>query len=131
MQLSRLRGKKVVLYFYPKDCTSGCTVESQAFRDHKAAFAQLNTIIFGISRDSIQSHHHFIEKENLNFELLADEAEKVCQLYEVIKDKIMYGKKVRGIERSTFLINETGKIIALWRKVKVEGHVNEVLAALK
>jgi peroxiredoxin Q/BCP len=129
--LSALKGKKVVLYFYPKDCTSGCTLESQDFRDHQAEFEKLNTVVLGISRDSIKSHYRFIEKESLNFELLSDEDEIVCKLYDVMKDKVMYGKKVRGIERSTFLINEKGFIQALWRKVKVDGHVKEVLAAIK
>lgn len=129
--LSQLQGRKVVLYFYPKDCTSGCTLESQDFRDQQAAFKKLNTLVLGISRDSIKSHHKFIEKELLNFELLSDEDEIVCKLYDVIKDKMMYGKKVRGIERSTFLIDEKGLIQALWRKVKVNGHVEEVLAALR
>lgn len=131
VQLSKLRGKKVVLYFYPKDCTSGCTLESQGFRDEKNKFNKLNAVILGVSRDSIKSHHKFIEKEQLNFELLSDGEENACQLYDVIKDKMMYGKKVRGIERSTFLIDEDGVIQHIWRKVKVDGHVAEVLAAVK
>jgi len=131
VRLSHLRGQWVVLYFYPKDCTSGCTLESQDFRDKKAAFEKLNAVILGVSRDSLPSHHKFIKKEALNFELLSDVDETVCKLYGVMKDKIMYGKKVRGIERSTFLIDPKGMVHRVWRKVKVEGHVEEILKVLK
>ena len=125
--LSALKGKRVVLYFYPKDCTSGCTLEAQDFRDYLSKFVKSHTVILGVSRDSIKSHAKFIDKESLNFELLSDEDETVCKLYDVIKDKTMYGKKVRGIERSTFLIDEKGIVQAVWRKVKVEGHVMDIL----
>ena len=131
VSLSQFRDKWVVLYFYPKDCTSGCTLESQEFRDAQATFNKLNAVILGLFGDSIKSHHNFIEKEQLNFQLLSDANEHVCNLYQVIKDKIMYGKKVRGIERSTFLIDPQGKITQVWRKVKVDGHVAEVLVTLK
>lgn len=131
LKLSSLQGKNVILYFYPKDCTPGCTLESQTFRDYEKQFSDSNTVILGISRDTIKSHHNFKQKEQLNFELLSDEEEEVCNLYEVLKQKNMYGKKVWGIERSTFLIDPKGIVQNEWRKVKVEGHVEEVLAAVK
>ncbi len=131
IKLSSFRGQPVVLYFYPKDCTSGCTLEAQDFRDYLSKFTKLHTEVLGVSRDSLKSHVKFIDKEELNFQLLSDETEKVCQLYHVMKDKIMYGKKVRGIERSTFLIDAKGIIRQIWRKVKVEGHVLEVLKAIQ
>ena len=131
LSLSDFRGKKVVLYFYPKDATSGCTLEAQNFRDYQQNFKKLNTVILGVSRDSINSHLKFIEKEKLNFILLSDPQEKLCQAYDVIKDKIMYGKKVRGIERSTFLIDERGKIQFIWRKIKVPGHVDSILTKIQ
>ena len=105
IRLSELKDQNIVLYFYPKDSTPGCTQEGQAFRDAKEAFNELNTLIFGISRDSIRSHENFKTKQNFNFELLSDTDEKLCQLFDVIKMKIMYGKEVRGIERSTFIID--------------------------
>lgn len=131
IRLSDLRGKKVVLYFYPRDNTPGCTRESQDFRDNLRKFKARNTVILGVSRDSLKSHENFREKQCLPFDLLADEDEKLCQLFDVIKDKNMYGKKVRGIERSTFLIDEQGVLRREWRKVKVDGHVEEVLDAVK
>jgi peroxiredoxin Q/BCP len=126
-----LQGKNVVLYFYPKDSTPGCTTEGQDFRDSKAKFSRQNTVILGVSRDSIKSHENFKSKQKFNFDLLSDEDETLCKLFGVIKMKNMYGKKVRGIERSTFLIDEKGKLRQEWRGVKVAGHVEEVLEAVK
>lgn len=131
IRLHDLRGKNVVLYFYPKDSTPGCTLESQDFRDHAAAFKKLNTVILGVSRDSIKSHHKFRDTQCLPFDLLSDSDEILCKTYDVIKMKNMYGKQVRGIERSTFLIDTKGVLRQVWRKVKVDGHVAEVLAAVK
>lgn len=128
---SDLKGKNVVIYFYPKDCTSGCTRQGQGFRDAYRKFKNANTVILGVSRDSIRSHENFKEKEAFPFELMSDNEEVLCQLFDVIKDKNMYGKKVRGIERSTFLFDEKGKLRHIWRKVKVDGHVDEVLEAVK
>ncbi|MGA1562145.1 MAG: peroxiredoxin [Gammaproteobacteria bacterium] len=124
-----LRGQNVVLYFYPKDSTPGCTTEGQDFRDQHKAFTKANTIVFGISRDSIRSHENFKSKQNFPFDLLSDSEEEVCKLFDVIKPKNMYGREVIGVERSTFLIDATGKLRREWRKVKVAGHVDEVLAA--
>jgi peroxiredoxin Q/BCP len=131
ISLSALRGKRVVLYFYPKDSTPGCTVEGRAFRDHVKKFGALNTVILGVSRDSLKSHENFREKECFPFELLSDADEKLCKMFDVIKEKNMYGKKVMGIERSTFLIDENGILRNEWRKVKVEGHVSVVLDAVR
>ncbi|MDP1604573.1 MAG: peroxiredoxin [Legionella sp.] len=125
------QGKWLVLYFYPKDQTPGCTIESHDFRDTQAEFKKLNAVVFGISRDSLKSHDNFICKQALSFDLISDEAEELCQLFDVIKMKSMYGKQVRGIERSTFLINPQGILTNEWRKVKVAGHVDDVLATLK
>lgn len=125
--LKDYRGKRVVLYFYPKDMTSGCTIEAQGFRDSVEAFTRANAVILGISKDSPKRHQKFIEKEQLNFTLLADEAAKVCENYEVYKEKSMYGRKYMGIERSTFVIDEEGIISKIWRNVKIPGHVEEVL----
>lgn len=130
IKLSALKGKNVVLYFYPKDCTSGCTREGQDFRDNFKKFTALNTVVFGISRDSLKLHEKFKEKENFPFELISDADEILCKQFEVIKEKNMYGKKVFGIERSTFLIDAKGILRREWRKVKVEGHVAEVLKAV-
>ena len=129
--LSDLKGKNVVLYFYPKDSTPGCTTEGQDFRDLKAQFTRANTIIFGLSRESIKSHENFKKKEKFNFELISDPDEVICKQYDVIKEKSMYGKKYMGIERSTFLIDAKGKLVQEWRKVKVTGHAMEVLEAAK
>ncbi len=129
--LSSLRGNHVVLYFYPKDSTPGCTQESCDFRDNIAEFKRRNAIVLGVSRDSIKSHENFKTKQSLPFELLADTDEELCALFDVIKMKNMYGKQVRGIERSTFLIDKDGVLRQEWRKVKVAGHVEEVLEALK
>lgn len=129
VRLKDLRGQNVVLYFYPKDSTPGCTTEGQDFRDQHNAFTKANTVVFGISRDSLRSHENFKSKQNFPFDLLSDSEEEVCKLFDVIKPKNMYGREVIGIERSTFLIDATGKLRCEWRKVKVPGHVDEVLAA--
>ena len=126
-QLSNYRGRKLVLYFYPKDNTPGCTTESLQFRDLHEQFQRAGCEIFGISRDSLRSHEGFKAKLDLPFELISDPEETVCGLFDVIVMKSMYGKKVRGIERSTFVIDAAGKIVKEWRGVKVPGHVNEVL----
>lgn len=131
IKLSDLRGKNVVLYFYPKDNTPGCTLEGQNFRDNIRRFRARNTVVFGVSRDSLKSHEKFREKQCFPFELLSDEDEKLCRMFDVIKEKNMYGKKVMGIERSTFLIDKDGKLRQEWRKVKVDGHVDAVLDAVK
>lgn len=125
-----LKGQNVVLYFYPRDSTPGCTTEAQDFRDLHKKFAKLDTIVFGVSKDSMKSHEKFKEKQQLPFELLSDEAEVLCQLFDVIKLKKMYGKEFEGIERSTFLLDRKGVLRHEWRKVKVKGHVDEVLAAV-
>jgi peroxiredoxin Q/BCP len=130
-RLKEAAGSNVVLFFYPKDMTPGCTIEAQEFRDLQAQFRRAKTQVVGISRDSCTSHQKFRTKENLNYELLSDEEESLCQLFDVIREKNMYGKKVFGIERSTFLIDSEGKLAAEWRKVKAEGHAQVVLAAAK
>lgn len=124
-------GKNIVLYFYPKDNTLGCTTEAINFRDNNEVLNELNTVIIGISKDSIKSHERFIEKQGLNFLLLADEDKSVCELYDVLKEKNMYGKKTIGVERSTFIINKDGYIVKEFRKVKVPGHVDEVVNFIK
>ena len=129
--LSDFRGKTVVVYFYPKDSTPGCTTEGQDFRDLINTFRRLKTVILGISRDSIKSHEKFKAKQAFPFELLSDADEKACNLFDVIKEKNMYGRKVMGIERSTFLIDGNGTLKKEWRKVKVKGHVDEVLDAIR
>src|SRR5512143_253087 len=131
ISLADLKGKNLVLYFYPKDSTPGCTTEGQDFRDHYDEFQALNTEVLGVSRDSLKSHENFKAKQSFPFELLSDSDETLCRLFDVIKEKNMYGKKVMGIERSTFLIDGKGTLRAEWRKVKVAGHVDEVLNALK
>lgn len=128
--LKNLIGKNVVLYFYPKDCTPGCTQEGKEFTKNYKKFTSLNTLILGISRDSLRLHEKFKLEQQFPFELLSDVDEKVCQLYGVLKEKMMYGKKVRGIERSTFLIDKLGILCQEWRKVKVFGHVDAVLQAV-
>jgi len=129
--LSANIGKNIVIYFYPKDSTPGCTKEGEDFRDQFEEFTSNNAIVVGVSRDSVKSHDKFICKYNFPFDLIADEDETVCQIFDVIKEKNMYGRKYMGIERSTFLINANGILINEWRKVKVKGHVEEVLGALK
>jgi len=131
VSLSGLKGHPVVLYFYPKDDTPGCTMEGADFRDQYPAFRKLKAEIFGVSRDSVASHEAFKTKLKLPFDLLSDEKEALCEVFDVIRMKNMYGKHVRGIERSTFLIDADGRLRREWRKVKVEGHVDEVLDAIK
>ena len=124
-------GKNLILYFYPKDSTPGCTSEGQDFRDRYKLFKNLNTEIIGISRESIKSHENFKLKQSFPFELLSDPEEKVCKAFDVMKLKSMYGREYIGIDRSTFLINKNGKVIKEWRSVKINGHVQEVLDAVK
>ncbi|MBH9578811.1 MULTISPECIES: peroxiredoxin [Inhella] len=124
-------GRFVVLYFYPKDNTPGCTTEAMQFRDHYKEFTALNTVVIGVSRDNLISHAKFKETLGLPFELVADTEEKLCHMFGVVKNKIMYGKKVKGIERSTFLIDPQGVLRAEWRGLKVAGHVEEVIDAIK
>ncbi len=131
LALKDFKGKNLVLYFYPKDSTPGCTTEGQNFRDLFAEFQKLNTEILGVSRDTIRRHENFKAKHEFPFELLSDEGEELCQLFDVIKEKKLYGKVHMGIERSTFLIDATGVLRREWRKVKVNGHVDEVLEAVK
>ena len=130
VEIKSLRGKNVVLYFYPKDNTPGCTTEGQDFGARYAKFKRKNTVVLGISRDTVTSHEKFREKFNFPFDLLADTDEKACKLYDVIKEKNMYGRKHMGIVRSTFLIDAAGKLRREWLKVKVKGHVDEVLEAV-
>lgn len=130
IRLSDYAGQFVLLYFYPKDNTPGCTQQAQMFRDAIEQFTALNTLILGVSRDSVRSHDNFKAKHSLPFELIADSEESLCQLFDVIKMKNMYGKQVRGIERSSFLINPQGVLIQEWRKVKVKEHCEQVLKAL-
>ena len=127
-QITLPDGQLTVLYFYPKDNTPGCTTEAQAFRDQHAAFAAVGARIVGVSRDSLKSHENFKAKFELPFELISDPEETVCNLFAVMKLKNMYGKQVRGIERSTFVIDGAGKILREWRGLKVPGHAEEVLA---
>jgi len=130
-ELSAQKGHPVVLYFYPKDNTPGCTTEGANFRDLHKAFAKLGAVVVGCSRDSLRSHGSFKEKMAFPFELIADPDEKLCDQFGVIKMKNMYGKKVRGIERATFLIDPDGKLVREWRGVRVPGHADEVLDAVK
>jgi len=129
--LSGARGKHLVIYFYPKDNTPGCTDEGIQFRDLHGEFQRLGCSIYGVSRDSIKSHEGFKAKMSFPFELLSDPDEVLCQMFGVMKMKNMYGKQVRGIERSTFVIDPAGRLKAIFRKVKVDSHVDDVLAALK
>ena len=124
-------GRAVVLYFYPKDATPGCTTEAMQFRDRHDDFVEAGAVIFGVSRDNMASHERFKQNLELPFELIADTEEKLCHMFGVVKNKIMYGKKVKGIERSTFLIDAEGIMRAEWRGIKVAGHVDEVLAAVR
>ena len=123
--------QNIVLYFYPKDSTPGCTTEACSFRDNQAEIKKLGAVVLGVSPDSLKSHDKFIEKQSLNFPLLADEDRAVCEAYGVWVEKSMYGRKYMGVERSTFLIDKKGKVAKVWRKVKVNGHTEEVLEALK
>lgn len=129
ISLEQCQGRTVVLYFYPKDNTPGCTTESQDFRDLHADFLASGAIVIGVSRDSLKSHENFKTKHELPFPLIADTDEAVCNLFGVMKQKNMYGKQVRGIERSTFLIDAQGVLVQAWRGVKVPGHAKEVLQA--
>lgn len=129
--LAATRGKQVVLYFYPKDNTPGCTTQGQDFAAKHASFKKAGCLVVGVSRDKIKSHENFKAKFEFPFELLSDPDETLCELFGVMKMKSMYGKQVRGVERSTFLISAEGKLIREWRGVKVPGHVEEVLAAVK
>jgi len=131
ISLKDLAGKKVVLYFYPKDSTPGCTIEGQNFRDAKAKFSRLNTVILGVSRDSLKRHENFKSKQGFNFDLLSDEDETLCKQFDVIKLKKLYGKEYMGVERSTFLIDENAVLLAEWRNVKVKDHVEAVLEACR
>lgn len=130
-KFSDLKGKRIVLYFYPKDNTSGCTQEGQDFSEHYSKFKKLNTEIFGISRDSLKSHSNFKCKFNFPFELISDNDETLCNFFQVMKEKSMYGRKYMGIERSTFLIDENGLVEKEWRNVKVTNHITEVLETIK
>jgi peroxiredoxin Q/BCP len=125
------KGGKLVLYFYPKDMTPGCTLEGQDFRDLHTAFKRARTTVLGVSKDSCERHAKFRAKEKFQFELLADVEEKVCRLFDVIREKSLYGRKFMGIERSTFLIDEGGKLVREWRKVRVKGHAASVLEAAR
>ena len=129
--LESYRNQWLILYFYPKDATPGCTIEANDFRDHEKAFSLFNATILGVSRESLASHEKFKAAQHLPFELISDQEEALCQLFDVIKMKSMYGKQVRGIERSTFLIDPNGVIRHAWRKVSVKGHVAEVLSKLE
>ncbi|AMR67826.1 peroxiredoxin [Aquipseudomonas alcaligenes] len=129
VSLSALKGQQVVIYFYPKDSTPGCTTEGQDFRDQHAAFQAANTVVFGVSRDGMKSHENFKCKQAFPFELISDKDEALCKLFDVIKLKKLYGKEYLGIDRSTFLIDAQGVLRREWRGVKVPGHVDEVLAA--
>lgn len=127
----QLRGRPFVLYFYPRDNTPGCTAESKAFRDRHAEFARRGVTVLGVSRDSLSSHEKFRSKHGFPFDLLADSDETLCGLFDVIRPKNMYGRLVRGIERSTFLIGPDGVLLREWRKVRIRGHVDEVLEAVE
>ncbi len=131
IRLKDLREQNVVLYFYPKDNTPGCTLEGQDFRDLHAKFKRQKTVILGVSRDSVASHEKFKAKQKLPFELLSDTDESLCKKFDVIQEKTLYGRKFLGVERSTFLVDKEGKLRREWRKVKVKGHAAEVLDAVK
>ena len=131
IRLKELRGKNVVLYFYPKDSTPGCTLEGRDFTELHAKFRRQNTVILGVSRDSLASHEKFKAKQGFKFDLLSDPDEKLCQQFDVIHEKTLYGRKFMGVVRSTFLIDVDGKLRGEWRTVKVKGHAQEVLDAVK
>lgn len=131
VRLADLRGKKVVLYFYPKDATPGCTLEGHEFTRLLPEFEKHNAVVFGVSRDSVDSHDRFKTKECFKVELLSDTDETLCRMFDVIKEKNMYGRKTMGIERSTFVLDPEGKVAAEWRKVSVPGHAEEVLETIK
>lgn len=131
ISLKEQAGKKLVLYFYPKDNTSGCSVQGQNFRDAKADFDAANTRILGVSRNTVRQHENFIKKFDFNFDLLADTEEELCTLFDVLKEKSMYGRKYIGIVRSTYLFDSNGTLVREWRGVKIPGHVDEVLEAAR
>lgn len=131
IRLKDLRGQNVVLYFYPKDSTPGCTTEGRDFSDLHGRFRRRKTVILGVSRDSIASHEKFREKQEFPFDLISDPDEKICKAFDVIHEKSLYGRKFMGVVRSTFLIDADGKLRREWRKVKVKGHAEEVLEAVK
>lgn len=131
VSLSSLLGRKVVLFFYPKDNTPGCTIEGQEFNQLHSEFVKANTVVFGVSRDSVKSHDNFRCKFNFKFELLSDADEKLCKIFDVIKEKNMYGRMVLGIERSTFVIDEDGVLVGEFRKVKPPGHAAEILKVVQ
>ena len=131
VHLKDLTGQNIVIYFYPKDSTPGCTTEGQDFRDNHFKFRRRKTMILGVSRDSLKSHENFKKKQKFPFDLISDPDEKLCKLFDVIREKNIYGRKVVGIVRSTFLIDDKGVLRREWRKVKVKGHVEEVLDAVK
>jgi len=130
IDLSKIKNKNIIVYFYPKDSTPGCTTEGQNFRDNYKKFSSLDTLIFGVSRDSIKSHERFKEKQDFPFDLISDTDELLCNAFDVIKLKKLYGKEYMGIERSTFLFDKKGKLVNQWRKIKVKGHVDLVLEAV-
>jgi len=131
LSLQDFRGKNLVVYFYPRDNTPGCTRESQEFSQLRPEFEKLDCVIVGVSRDSLKSHENFREKKEIDFDLVSDTDEILCRQFDVIKEKNMYGKKVMGIERSTFLFDKQGRLVREWRKVRVPGHVEEVLEAVR
>ena len=131
IQLKDLRGQNVVIYFYPKDSTPGCTLEGQDFRDLHARFRREKTVVLGVSRDSLASHEKFRDKQEFPFDLISDPDEALCKQFDVIHEKTLYGRKFMGVVRSTFLIDAAGKLRAEWRKVKVKGHAAEVLDSVK
>lgn len=131
VHLKALRGQNVVIYFYPKDSTPGCTTEGRDFSALHAKFRRQKTVVFGVSRDSLTSHEKFRDKQGFAFDLISDPEEKLCRKFDVIKEKSLYGRKFMGVERSTFLIDADGKLRQEWRKVKVKGHADEVLEAVK
>lgn len=131
LKLSDFKGQKVVLYFYPKDDTSGCTAQACAFTENMSAFNKVKAKVIGVSKDSVKKHDKFVEKYGLKFPLVSDEDSDICETYGVWVEKSMYGKKYMGIERTTFLIDENGKIAHIWNKVKVPGHADEVIAKIK
>lgn len=130
VDLSKIKNKNIIVYFYPKDSTPGCTTEGQNFRDNYKKFSSLDTLIFGVSRDSIKSHQRFKEKQDFPFDLISDPDELLCNAFDVIKLKKLYGKEYMGIERSSFLFDKKGKLTNQWRKIKVKGHVDLVLEAV-
>lgn len=130
-QLSGLKGKKIVLYFYPKDNTPGCTLEGHDFNRLRGKFSELNAVVYGISRDSLASHEKFVHKCGYRFDLLSDADERICKMFDVIQEKNMYGKKIMGIERSTFILDENQTLVGEFRKVKADGHAEQMLEFIR